>query len=394
MADVASPPRSGAGFGSFSPLASLVRVAMEEDDPARLVEAAAVEVGLPLAVAALNGQAIAHAPDDALGREALEIARAAARRSGALPPPGWCVLPVSYGRSRRAVLAVRADPGDPTTGPQLDLVVALLGEQLFRAALRRSQIAGFLRRLVSERAPERIHEEAAAVGLTLADAYWPVVVAPALGALKPGDVECIDREARRLAPGTLTVAARGCVVLLMPASDPVAGGEPADLDAMAWLELVVARIRDLVPPLDMRAIAGDDAVSLVELGALVGRLVRLTAYGQGAQSDAYVTRARQYALAGFLRDSVAAGQARAFVDDLLGDLVAWDAEHGSDLVRVLEAALDSPRQDVAARRCFMHRNTFRHRYHKALEVLGDDLEDPEMRLAVHVALKLHRGTAA
>ena len=38
----------------------------------------------------------------------------------------------------------------------------------------------------------------------------------------------------------------------------------------------------------------------------------------------------------------------------------------------------------------MHRNTFRHRVHQAREVLGDTLEDPDVRLAVHVALKLRR----
>jgi sugar diacid utilization regulator len=271
-------------------------------------------------------------------------------------------------------------------------VVALLGEQLFRAALRRSQSAGFLRRLVSDSSivPERAREEAAAVGITLAEAYWPVVVAPESGALRPADVEAIDREARRLAPGSLTVAVRGSAVLLMPASGSAPASE-ADVDAMAWLELVVARIRDLVPALNVRAIAADDTVELDNLSALVARLVRLCAYSRQAQPACSVARARKYALAGFLRDSVAPAQARTFVDDLLGDLIAWDAEHGSDLLRVLEAALDSPRQDVAARRCFMHRNTFRHRYHKALEVLGDDLEDPEMRLAVHVGLKLRRG---
>jgi hypothetical protein len=57
-------------------------------------------------------------------------------------------------------------------------------------------------------------------------------------------------------------------------------------------------------------------------------------------------------------------------------------------VTVLEAALDFPRHDLAASRCFMHRNTFRHRHQQATEKLGYSLEDPDVRLAVHVALKL------
>jgi DNA-binding PucR family transcriptional regulator len=53
-----------------------------------------------------------------------------------------------------------------------------------------------------------------------------------------------------------------------------------------------------------------------------------------------------------------------------------------------------PRHDVAAARCFMHRNTFRHRFRDATKILGDNLDDPDVRLAVHVALKLRRVLAA
>ena len=42
----------------------------------------------------------------------------------------------------------------------------------------------------------------------------------------------------------------------------------------------------------------------------------------------------------------------------------------------------------------MHRNTFRHRLHQTAEVLGATLDDPDERLAVHVALKLQRLLAA
>jgi hypothetical protein len=60
------------------------------------------------------------------------------------------------------------------------------------------------------------------------------------------------------------------------------------------------------------------------------------------------------------------------------------------LLAVLEAALDYPRHEQAAHRCYMHRNTFRHRLQMATQVLGHDLEDPDVRLAMHVALKLRR----
>jgi hypothetical protein len=42
----------------------------------------------------------------------------------------------------------------------------------------------------------------------------------------------------------------------------------------------------------------------------------------------------------------------------------------------------------------MHRNTFRHRLRVAIEILGHDLENPDVRLATHVALKLPKVSTA
>jgi DNA-binding PucR family transcriptional regulator len=131
-------------------------------------------------------------------------------------------------------------------------------------------------------------------------------------------------------------------------------------------------------------------LALRDLREQVARLARLCDRAGPAPP---VTRARQHALEDLLSESVAAAEAQRFVDDLLGAVIAWDHEHHSDLIRVLEAALDHSRHDVAAQRCFMHRNTFRHRLGKVRDLLGDDLTDPDTRLAVHVALKLRRATA-
>jgi hypothetical protein len=382
MASPADGPWAG------DPLASLVRLAVDDDDSGGLVAAAAAELGGPLGLVALTGEALAHAPDDAGGRRALALAGAVARRAGTSLPAGWRVLAVAPRHARRALLAVGTDDADEDAAPLLDVIVALLGEQLLRAGLRRDQTAALLRRLLSEpgMGAERARGEAAAIGLTLPDTSWAAVVAWRAGAPDPAPLDAIDREARRLAPGSLTATVGGRLVLLHPAGEPAA-------DVAAWVERVVARARILAPCADARAVAGDEPVALGELGGHVTRLVRLCGCVMRSEPPRTVVRARRYALEGLLRDSVAPAQARVFVDDLLGALIAWDRDHRADLLRVLEAALDNPRHDLAAQRCFMHRNTFRHRLHKAHEVLGDDLADAEMRLAVHVALKLRRATA-
>jgi purine catabolism regulator len=85
---------------------------------------------------------------------------------------------------------------------------------------------------------------------------------------------------------------------------------------------------------------------------------------------------------------------RSFVKQCVGPLIAHDERHGSTLAETLELALEHPRRDDAARAAYMHRNTFRRRLQQALDLVGADLDDPDQRLTLHVALKLHRVSSA
>jgi DNA-binding PucR family transcriptional regulator len=201
---------------------------------------------------------------------------------------------------------------------------------------------------------------------------------------RPDVAERIRRKAPLEVPGALTATVEGHVVLLHP--DGTGNGPP-----VTWFEEVVARVRTLAPSTRAQAIAAQAPVEPGELRAQVTHLLRLSRLGSRAEGGPPVVFAERYALDRLLWDHVAAADARGFVDERLGALIAWDREHRSDLLRVLEAALDFPRHDRAASRCYMHRNTFRNRLKQATDLLGDDLDDPDVRLAVHVALKLRRG---
>jgi len=377
-AEVPRPARS------VDRLAAIVRLAVEEDDSSGLVQAAAEELGRPLGLVGLAGEPLAHAPDGSSGRRALAVASAVARRIAMGPPPGWRVVTIGPADAGGGLLAVGAGRPGAAGGALLDPIVALLGEQLLRRGLRRDETEAFIRRLVSEPVGvQSARAEAAALGLALPDAYWPAVIGWDDGVPTPAELDGIGRAAQRRVHGSLAVALHGHLVLLYP---PGACGS----DVMGWMEQIVSVARATVPALAARAVAADQEVAVHELREQVARLARLCARrGSGPP----VTRARQHALEDLLSESVAPAEARRFVDDLLGPLIAWDHQHHSDLIRVLEAALDHPRHDIAAQRCFMHRNTFRHRLGKARDLLGDDLTDPKTRLAVHVALKLRRATA-
>jgi DNA-binding PucR family transcriptional regulator len=137
----------------------------------------------------------------------------------------------------------------------------------------------------------------------------------------------------------------------------------------------------------VHALAGHGAVAPAELPAAVEDLVELSR-ARDAAGDAPVVRAERPGLERLLSQGLDGHAAAAFVAAELGPVIAWDARHHDDLLAVLEAALDCPHSGEAAERCYMHRNTFRHHLRRACDLLGQPLDDPRRRLALHVALKL------
>jgi sugar diacid utilization regulator len=375
---VRDDPR-GQGLGSW---ADVIHAAVDSDDPADAIAAAARALGGPVGFAAPAGRVLGHAPRGPGGRRAAAIAAGGA--SGAAAPRGWRVLPVSHAGARMGVLAVGPTRTHQPAEPLIDLVATLLGEQLKRTALVQAQSVALLRRLVGvPGAGRRLRREAAAVGLALRDTYWPAILVWDFSRTPGVVVERIRGEATRLADGALTTSVGRRTILLHPGS--------AGADAVSfWLEAVVADVRGVDAASGAYAIVAEQPAELGMVAEEVSRLAALCDLGR-RRGESAVISARDYALDRLLHDNVPVAEARRFVDDRLGSLIAWDREHGSDLLLVLEAALDLPRLDQAAQRCFMHRNTFRQRLRLAQDVLGDSLEEPNARLAVHVALKLRGG---
>jgi purine catabolism regulator len=72
----------------------------------------------------------------------------------------------------------------------------------------------------------------------------------------------------------------------------------------------------------------------------------------------------------------------------LGPLIAHDTARKGNLVATLRAYLETGEQQQAARRLRVHPNTLRYRLDRIREISGLDLEDPETRLNLSVALRV------
>jgi purine catabolism regulator len=82
---------------------------------------------------------------------------------------------------------------------------------------------------------------------------------------------------------------------------------------------------------------------------------------------------------------------RRFVEESLGELATDDVPENADLRRTLSILIDT-NMNVAetARQLFFHYNTLRYRIAKLERLLGPFTSDPQLRLKLALALKVHQ----
>ncbi|MCC6606320.1 MAG: helix-turn-helix domain-containing protein [Anaerolineae bacterium] len=80
---------------------------------------------------------------------------------------------------------------------------------------------------------------------------------------------------------------------------------------------------------------------------------------------------------------------RNFTDQVIGPLVEYDDQHNSSLVKTMDAYFEHHGNiSQTAESLFIHRNTLLYRLDRIQELTGHDLNQSNMRLALHLALKL------
>ncbi|KJK58810.1 PucR family transcriptional regulator [Saccharothrix sp. ST-888] len=170
-------------------------------------------------------------------------------------------------------------------------------------------------------------------------------------------------------------------------------------DEHAALESFATTLRKLVTD-SSRDASAPAPEPVIAVGSSVGSvrdarrtLLEATQVADAALHDAPGGRAASYyrlpdvrlrGLLHLLRDDA---RLQTYVERELGPLLAYDAEHGGQLVQMLRIYLDQGRnKSAAADAAHLSRPSFYDRLHKVERILGVDLDQVESCLSLHVAL--------
>jgi purine catabolism regulator len=204
----------------------------------------------------------------------------------------------------------------------------------------------------------------------------------------------VDVTRRRLVladPSTLLRERDGSIQVLMPCPSDVS---PADTDACRdRIESLRAGLEAALAPDDVPVLAGIGRVAGAEATYHTAMREAMRAADIAASMGSDQARSLHFARLGALRlifHLADNPELRAFQRDVLGPLEVSDSSRRSEFVRTLDAFLRAGGNHMrAARDLSVHRNTLIYRLERIQELLGGaDLEDPETRLNLQLALKI------
>ena len=209
-----------------------------------------------------------------------------------------------------------------------------------------------------------------------------------------GQQRFVDATRRRLVLADVTTLLRerdGSVQVLMPCPAEV---DPNDADAgLLWVERLRCGLEESLAPDSLSVVAGVGRTPGLDTTAFAAMREAIRAADIAASMGRDSPPALHFARLGALRlifHLADNPELRAFQRDVLGALEAADAARRSEFVRTLDAFLRAGGNHMrAARDLNVHRNTLIYRLERIQELLGgSNLEDPETRLNLQLALKI------
>ncbi len=386
----------------------LTAIVLEERGLGALLDELARTLQNPVALENIAGQLVGFAPYESTEQELLEahLEYRRAREPGQLRGPGWLAVEVSWqGRPWGQLTVLELDA---TVAPE-DIVVLERGAQAVALALMQEQQEDQLR----ARASGTFLVDLMQARLSDADAGRRALAldfAPRRGQLLAGALAW--RSERWTAVASTPERAW---TVLMPGIRAAAGGERQVLLGLHGATLLFVRASgegepetaaldrlaaELRAPLRRRELTDADAALAfggVDTGwtGLGRRLERAAAAALAARATAPALwrDARHRSLTDLLYAMRSSPELLAFTRDQLGPLFDERDQRSRDLLRTLEAYLaSSGRKSDTARALHLTRQSLYMRLERLAQVLGVDLDDEDVLLSLHLAVRALRVT--
>lgn len=140
---------------------------------------------------------------------------------------------------------------------------------------------------------------------------------------------------------------------------------------------------------------GKPCANLVELKRSYVEAQEAIRVSQNVNPDGQVCFFDDFSVYHLLSSAVREDVLEEFCAEALGALMKSDRENGTEFIRTLEAYFNcNANSSLAAKRLFIHRNTFLYRIEKLKVLLHTELDNPEellqLQLALHIAKIIHR----
>lgn len=148
--------------------------------------------------------------------------------------------------------------------------------------------------------------------------------------------------------------------------------------------------RQIDPAVSLSAGAGPVRSGLTGIRKSYGEAKHAVTMGRRLSGTGGLTRFEDLGVYRLIYAAEPLPELQAFHDEALGALIEYDAVHGGDLVRTLNAffrAKCGPKE--AAALLDVHRNTVLYRMERIREITKLNLDDADVRLRLHLALCVH-----
>ncbi len=262
--------------------------------------------------------------------------------------------------------------------------------------LRGDLLEALLARSLEKGESARLAKQAQRLGFRVAEKTWVVLLEPDDEASQRvlGRSSIQDRVhasltdlVRRRYPGSLLVSRATGIVLLIRSS--LDAGETGELDALqGFTQLLLGTVREIGRTINLSAGIGNQTESVADLSRAHDQARQAIRLMRHAGRRGVVSSYRNLGAFRLLLEVERPESLRRFVAEMLGDLERYQDGRKTPLLETLEELILAHwNQREAARRLHVHINTLLYRIQRIEKLTGFSLSDPEVRVALAVAVR-------